>query len=188
MTPEDGADPARAVVALIRQASAAGRPIGAREVLEGLRAGGFAPCPEASPEADSQPWLAAVLSGQPGIASFAGLSGQVLYHDPALLSRTYARILDRKGSPVALVAEEIRANSRDYPRPVPVTLFAAPPFDLTPQALDAARSAMAASPEYDDIASVTTSTGAVYLFSTRHLERPYAAFLAEQHETFAQNP
>jgi hypothetical protein len=33
----------------------------------------------------------------------------------------------------------------------------------------------------DDI--FTTSTGAVYLFSSRHLERPYAAFLAERADT-----
>jgi len=42
---------------------------------------------------------------------------------------------------------------------------------------------MAAGPEFDDISFITTSTGAVYLFSSRHLERPYAAFLAERADT-----
>ena len=132
--------------------------------------------------------LAGILASQPGLASFPGLSGQTLYHAPDLLSHTYARILDRKGSPLALLAEEIRANSRDYPRPVPVELFEAPPFELTPEEIEHALRAMAADPAHQDITFTTTSTGAVYLFSTRHLERGYAAFLAQRAESLSVNP
>ena len=72
--------------------------------------------------------LEAVLGESAHLASFEGVSGHPLYHDPALVSGTYARIVDRKGSPVRLMAEEIRLNSRDYPRPVPVELFESPPL------------------------------------------------------------
>jgi len=132
--------------------------------------------------------LGAVLAAHPGLAVLQGVSGQTLHHAPDLLSRTYARILDRKGSPLLLVAGEIRANSRDYPRPVPVELFKRPPFDLTPEDIAQALAAMAASPEYQDIGSVTTGTGAVHLFSTRHLERGYALFLAQRSESLEMNP
>jgi len=116
------------------------------------------------------------------------VSGQTLHHAPDLLSRTYARILDRKGSPLLLVAEEIRANSRDYPRTVPAELFAAPPFDLAAEDLEQILRIMAAAPDYQDIASTTTPDGAVHLFSTRHLERGYAVFLAQRSESLAMNP
>jgi len=132
--------------------------------------------------------LAGVLANHPGLASLESLSGQAAYHAPELLSRTFARILDRKGSPLLLMAEEIRANSRDYPRPVPLELFEAPPFDLTPEVIGHALRAMAANPEYQDITFTPTATGAVYLYSSLHLERGYAAFLAQRAESLAMNP
>jgi hypothetical protein len=63
---------------------------------------------------------------------------------------------------------------------VPLELFEQSPFDLIPEQIETSLKTMAASLEYDDISFTTTSTGAVYLFSSRHLERPYAAFLAER--------
>ncbi len=96
--------------------------------------------------------------------------------------------MDRKGSPLLLLAEEVRANSRDYPRPVPVELFEAPPFELTPEEIEQALRVMATDPRYQDITFTPTSTGAVYLFSTLHLERGYATFLAQRAESLAMNP
>lgn len=132
--------------------------------------------------------LCGILAGHPSLASFKGLCGQTLYHAPDLLSHTYARILDRKGSPLTLMVEEIRTNSKDYPRPVPVELFEAPPFDLTPEEIKHALQAMNASSDYQDITFTTAATGTVYLFSTRHLERGYAAFLAQRAESLVLNP
>lgn len=130
----------------------------------------------------------AVLGTHQGIASFASLSGETLYHDPEVLSATYARIVDRKAAPLALMAEEVRLNSRDYPRPVPVELFEAPPFDLSPEEIRQALQGMAGSAEYEDITFTATSTGAVYLFSLLHLKRGYAEFLAERAENMVLNP
>ncbi len=153
------------------------------------RAPGMQPGGPGSPlDKKAWAWLAGILSSQPGIGCFESLSGRTVYHDPALLSRTYALILDRKGSPVALMAGEIRANSREYPRPVPVELFEAPPFDLTPIEIEHALKTMAASPDFQDITFTTTPSGVAYLFSTTHLERVYAEFLAQRAESLAMNP
>lgn len=132
--------------------------------------------------------LPALLAARPDIAALQSVSGRTLYHAPELLSRTYARILDRQGSPVLLMAEEIRANSRDYPRPVPAALFEQPPFGLGPEDIALALRTMAESPEHQDIASLTADGGETYLFSTRHLERGYALFLAQRAESLSDNP
>jgi len=178
----------QAICETVREASAAARLIAADEVVDQLRQHGLGECPEMLPEADPCRRVTAVLSELPDIAAFVSLSGRTVYHDPALLSRTYARILDRKGNPAVLLAEEVRSNSREYPRPVPVELFEAPPFDLSPETIEATLRALAADPAFRDITFTTTALGAVYLFSSRYLERRYATFLAEQDESFAMDP
>ncbi len=188
MSARDEPDLARAALETVREASAATRLIAADEILERLRALGFDDRLETPPGADPCPRLTAVLSGLPGIASFASLSGRILYHDPALLSRTYARLLDHKDAVEVLLAEEIRSNSRDYPRPVPAALFEKTPFDLAPETIAAALDAMAANPAFRDITATRTSLGTVYLFSSLYLERGHATFLAEQDESLALNP
>lgn len=211
MTSEAKARLAEAVVDAVRQASRELRLATREEVLAMVLAAASSPAKgeeHAGADATAQPsparlsqeelcsmdrqelenLLGGILAGHPGLAAFESLTGQTVHHAPDLLSRTYARILDRKGSPLTLMAEEIRANSRDYPRPVPVELFEAQPFDLTPENIGRSLQAMAASPDYQDITFTTTSTGAVFLFSTLHLERGYAEFLAQRAESLIQNP
>ncbi len=198
MTTEDKARLTEAAVEAVLQASREGRLATREDLLEALVAGGIlhqaqgqgnsGNARQTLTEADAAAAMAGILAEHPRLASFEGLSGQTFYHCPDLLSRTYARILDRKGSPLLLMAEEIRANSRDYPRPVPVELFEAPPFDLTPEEIEHTLRVMAADPKYHDISFTPTSTGTVYLFSTLHLDRGYAAFLAQRDEALAMNP
>lgn len=141
---------------------------------------------EAAPAQTSR--VKAALAAHPGIRSFTGLDGGQVYHDPALVSATYARILDRKASPIRLMTEEIRLNSREYPRPVPLELFEAPPFSLTPEDIAGLLPAMAGNPEFADIACAVTADGALYLYSTQSLEPAYAEFLAEHARNLARNP
>jgi len=183
---EDGL--ARAIGDTVRSASAKAQLITADAVVEQLRQRGFGKCPGTSPEAGLCLSVAAMLSALPDIAPLASVSGSIVYHDTTVLSRTYARILDRKSASAMLLAEEVRSNSRNYPRPVPRELFEKPPFDLAPETITAVLKALASGQEFRDIASVTTSAGAVYLFSDLYLERGYAAFLAEQDASFAMNP
>lgn len=116
----------------------------------------------------------------PELASLLGPNQERLYHHLSCLSRGYAGILALKDSPLLLIAETIRANSRDYPRPVPAVLFEAPPFGLTAELIQTSLQAMAEAPDYADIARAETSEGDVYLYSTRFLEPAYAEFLAER--------
>ncbi len=195
MTPEAMAAFTGAAVEAVREASRQGRLASRTDLLAALETGGAALAPvglapedQLPPPGDRDTLLAAVLAAAPGIFAFQSLSGQTVYHDPDVLSRTYARILDSKGSPLLLMAEEIRINSRDYPRPVPLELFEAPPFELPPQDIEQALRVMAADAAFQDITFTLTATGAVYLFSTLHLERGYAAFLAQRAESLAMNP
>lgn len=196
------AELAKAAVEAVREASGQGRLAAIEDLLAALEADGaflspvglspvgLAPAgPQAEgPGEDMPALLAAALADAPEVARLQSLSGVVLYHAPDLLSHTYARILDRKGSPLLLMAGEIRANSRDYPRPLPVELFQAPPFDLTPEEIGQALQGMATDPKFHDISSTTTPSGAVFLFSTRHLEPGYALFLAQRAESLTENP
>jgi hypothetical protein len=127
--------------------------------------------------------LAETLATYPDLAALTSITGETLYHAPSLLSLTYAGILDRKTSPLLLFAEEVRRSSAEYPRRLPLELFEQSPFDLSPAQIEMVLKSMAATHEFEDISFVTTSTGAVYLFSSRYLERPYAAFLAERADT-----
>lgn len=179
----------RAVLLAVREASRAGRLATLAEVRARVLALA-AESPDGPPdEAElTDARLAGLLAAHPGVAALAGAGGETLYHAPDLLSRTYARILDRKGSPALLMAEEIRANSRDYPRPVPVELFEAEPFGLARADIEAALKALAADPECADISFVESSGGAAFLFSERFLPRGYAQFLADRAESLAENP
>ncbi|MBI4800090.1 MAG: hypothetical protein HY794_15445 [Desulfarculus sp.] len=198
MTGEDKARLTEAAAEVVLQASQEGRLTTGEEVLQALVSGGILRQGEGQGDSDNArrtlageeafAALAGILAEHPRLASFEGLSGQTVYHCPDLLSRTYARILDRKGSPLVLMAEEIRANSRDYPRPVPVELFEAPPFELPPEEIGYALRTMAADPQYQDITFTPTASGVVYLFSVLYLERGYAAFLAQRAESLAMNP
>ncbi|MYL85018.1 hypothetical protein GTA51_18055 [Desulfovibrio aerotolerans] len=188
MSEANADDLAQAVLDTVREASAAMRLIAADEILEQLLARGVATQLPTPPEANPCLLLAAILAGLPGIAALNSLSGRPVYHDLALLSRTYARILDRKDATEVLLAEEIRSNSRDYPRPVPVELFEKTPFNLAPETIAAALKTLSCDQEFQDITSLTTAAGAVYLFSTLYLKRGYAVFLAEQEASLAGNP
>lgn len=188
MSATDEADLARAVLETVQKASAQASLIAFDEILEQLRARGFAQYLDAQPNVAPGPRLAAIISGLPDITSFVSRSGRTLCHDPTLLSHTYARFLENKDATEVLLAEEIRSNSRDYPRPVPVELFEKTPFELAPETIDVALKAMAANPQFQDIASIRISTGTTYLFSSLYLTRSYAAFLAEQDASFAMNP
>lgn len=172
----------------VREASREQRLVDCAGVLAALTEEGFFAGDDAPQPHRAEELLPGLLAARPDLAVLQGCAGGLLYHAPELMSRTFARILDRKGSPLLLLAGEIRANSRDYPRPVPVELFAGPPFDLPAEDLAQVLAAMAESPDYADIRLFSTDSGARYLFSTRHLEPGYALFLAQREESAPLSP
>jgi len=179
MTGQESETLCQALAVAIREASLAGQLVGGNALLTYLREHSLVG-PDEPGAPDMETLLAETLATYQDLAALTSITGESLYHAPSLLSRTYATILDRKTSPVVLIAEEVRRNSAEYPRPLPLELFEQSPFDLIPEQIEASLKTMAGSQEFQDISFTTTSTGAVYLFSTRYLERPYAAFLAER--------
>jgi hypothetical protein len=96
------------------------------------------------------------------------------------MTERYANILIQKGGDcLVLMAEMIRENSKIYPRPIPLDVFAKSPFGFAREEIFSHIRKMAEQEEYQDIQQTTTSIGTVFLFSTLYLDLDYATFLAE---------
>ncbi len=175
--------PGDLIAELVRAASREGRLITAAE-LEAAYRESFGPGPE-----DFAAELEAALAGHGDLARLPGAGGREYFHSLRHLSATYAGILARRGDPLLLIAATVRENSQLYPRPLALDVFNAEPFGLTPEVIREVLHGMHGNPTYVDIAAHTTTTGAIYLYSTRHLDHGYAAFLAERIETgLVDNP
>ena len=147
-------------------------------------AGALAEAGLAAPEGTAQDdfaaaALAAALAEHDDLRRVADIKGRERIFSIRHLSESYARLLTRKESPLLLMAETVRENSALYPRPLPLDIFEEPPFELSDDEIQACLKQMADDPDFRDIACTTSSAGTIFLFSTRHLEPGYAAFLAE---------
>jgi len=129
------------------------------------------------------------LAEDPHLAVVHSPDGEEFYRCVDLMSATYAEILAGKHAPCLLMAATVRKNSKEYPRPVALDIFEYSPFDFTPDTIQACLRRMAADADFDDVSFVESSAGTVYLYSKRHLDREYAAFLAERLDVdLALNP
>jgi len=88
-------------------------------------------------------------------------------------------VIQRDKDLLSSIAEMVRQNSALYPRPIPLSLLATSPFELTQREIQACLQEMKDQEPYKDIAQTTTSLGSVFLYSTRHLDGDYASMLAE---------
>ncbi|MDI3280820.1 MAG: hypothetical protein QJR13_05570 [Bacillota bacterium] len=169
----------RALAALIREQSQAGRLCHPEELRAYLAEKGFTGL-GAGEEEERAKLLEEVRQRQEDIRSLPGPDGELRYYSLQYMSESYARLLVRReGDPLLLIAETVRESSALYPRPVPASFFTGPPFELTEEELHACLESMASREEYGDIARTTSSAGTVFLYSTRHLDHGYASFLAE---------
>jgi hypothetical protein len=131
MTGQESQTPCQVLAEAIREASRAGNLVGRDELLADLTARGLLSDDEPGAR-DMEALLAETLAANEDLAVISSISGEILYHAPSLLSRTYAAILDRKTSPVLLIAEEVRKNSAEYPRPRAPGTFRAIPLRSHP--------------------------------------------------------
>ncbi len=114
------------------------------------------------------------------LQGMAAQDGSRSYYSSHFMTEAYARILILKRSgPRRVFAEIVRQNSAYYPRPVPLNTFTQPPFERTGEGIRNDLEQMQAEEEYRDIASTTTSSSRVLLYSTLHLETDHAEMLAE---------
>jgi len=164
------------IVQFIRSRSRMGQLVRAEEIPGELR--GHSPL-----QSDDICWetvLGQVIAENPDLREIPGKSGISHYFSVLSLSETYAGILVMKSeSPLWMIAEVVRENSRIYPRPVPVDSFREPPFELTREEIAECLVTMGEQREYQDIAQTVTSVGTPFLYSTQHLEPDHALILAE---------
>lgn len=116
-------------------------------------------------------------------------TGRVYLYSSEFISDTYARILFRaeEGNPYEIIAATVREESEVYPRPTPVESFKNPTFGLDPDKVEETARELTRLPRYEDIKTLEASTGALYLYSDRHLERDWAESLMEWEEVGRYN-
>ena len=177
---QQGEAAAKAMVAMIRQASEAGQLIAESEILRRVADQRLLTSPAADPAEEFGNILKKVIEGREDLHELAAQDGSRRYYSSPFMTQAYAMILlQKQGDPLRLIAEIVRQNSEVYPRPVSLDVFTQPPFDLTRQEVLNDLERMAAEEEYRDIVSTTTSASRVFLYSTLHLESQHASMLAE---------
>ena len=130
----------------------------------------------------------ATEEGDLGVFSITAPDGaENLYFKP-LMSHSYARILAVKDNAEALVCDQIRENSRIYPRPVPSQMFLEAPFDFDVPTLECLLQSIGQKEENKDIKFTQTSSGTIFLYSDKYLDDDLAEFLAEEQEMRPLNP
>ena len=185
MNDTDMRTPAR----IIREACEEGRLLAKTELLRILRERPAAPEAQAPPLEKLEEEIGEALAADPDLVVVHGPDGEEFYRCAGLMSATYAEILAGKSAPCRLMAETVRKNSKEYPRPIALDIFEYPPFDLEPEIIRDCLRRMAADAGFDDISFVESSVGTVYLYSKKYLDRDYAAFLAERLDVdLALNP
>ena len=177
---QQGEAAAKAMVAMIRQASEAGQLIAESEILRRVAEQHLLTSPAANPAEEAGNVLKKIVDGSEDVHELTAQDGSRQYYSSQFMTQSYAMILlQKQGNPLRLIAEIVRQNSEVYPRPVPLDLFTQPPFDLTHQEVLNDLERMAAEEEYRDIVRTTTSASMVFLYSTLHLEPEHASMLAE---------
>jgi len=172
-------DPTLIVSGFIREESRRGRLVSRSEVLQRLHAAGGRTGKEPLEE-DGEKFLQRFLQGSEDVQELRAPNGAAHYFSTIAMTGHYARILiGRRGDPLALMAEIVRESSALYPRPVPVDSFMESPFEMTEDEIEACLARIPGQEDMQDIRPTTTSSGALFLFSTRHLEPDHAAMLAE---------
>jgi hypothetical protein len=171
---------AQAVAAMIRQSSEAGQLLADSEILRRVAEQYRLLAPGANGTEEGGRILREGLEENGDLRALAAPDGTQRYYSYLFMTEAYAAILVRKeGDPLRLIAETVREDSADYPRPVPVDLFTQPPFAFAGQEIRSFLERMATEEEYRDIAVTTTSASRMFLYSSLYLEADYASMLAE---------
>ncbi len=110
-------------------------------------------------------------------------STRYLYSD-RFMTATYAGVLAsaQAADPLATIAAVVREESRIYPRPTAVSVFAAPVFNIDPAEIERYADELTKKPEFADIKTCVASTGALYLYSEAYLGRDWVRATVEWEE------
>jgi hypothetical protein len=166
---------------LIRENGKAGKLVLPEEIVHALHAKyGLTPVSGGAPDEGFSTILQETMKQNGDLREIPGHNGLPRYYSEQYMSVAYARLLVQKeGSPLVLIAETVRENSKVYPRPISRDTFKNEPFALTEEEIVICLEKMKAGDQFNDIAQTVTSEGIVYLYSTLHLDPDYASMLAE---------
>jgi len=168
------------IAAWIRKASEAGRLISESEISRQAAEQRLVPTADPDGTQETDQMLKILVDENEDLHGLSARDGSRDYYSSEFMTEAYAQILSlKRGGPRRLIAEIVRQNSAFYPRPVPQDTFTQPPFGLSAQEIHDEMEEMRGDEEYGDIASTTTSSPRVFLYSTRHLDPDHAAMLAE---------
>ena len=175
-------------VALIRERSAAGELVSEPEIALFLER--HVATPDTSMAVDCvTALLARLLLENEDLKALRGADSQWYYSSRSMTGEYAEILLHAQEGPVRLIAETVRHSARIYQRPVPLEIFTEPPFNLAYRQVLDCLATMAEIEGCDDIATTTTSSSGVYLYSTKHLEAVHAEMLAEWFDVGqAENP
>ncbi len=171
---------AQAAMTVIRNRSGQGQLATEEEILDELVALGLLSAEHGGPAAALAEVLSVAGEVHQDLKSIRSGEGSPRYYSSQFMTEMYAGLLVRKeGDPIQLIAAIVRENSSVYPRPFPLGGFERPPFAMARDEIVSCLDRMAEQEAYRDIARTTTSAGNCFLYSTSHLDRDYAAKLAE---------
>ncbi len=178
------------VADMIHKKSEEGQLISKKEIFQKLIGQKVLKSDPPEQESEFETILKKTMEGNSNLRELPGKDGLPRYYSSQYMSEPYIRILlCKEDDPLLLIAEMVRENSSLYPRPVPIDIFFDSPFDLTQEEILVCLGKMSGQEEYQDIAQTTTSTGMVFLYSSRHLDSGYASMLAEWFDVGqAENP
>ncbi len=178
------------VADMIHKKSEEGQLISKKEIFQELIGQKVLKSDPPEQESEFETILKKTMEGNSNLRELPGKDGLPRYYSSQYMSEPYIRILlCKEDDPLLLIAEMVRENSSLYPRPVPIDIFFDSPFDLTQEEILVCLGKMSGQEEYQDIAQTTTSTGMVFLYSSRHLDSGYASMLAEWFDVGqAENP
>lgn len=178
------------VADMIHKKSEEGQLISKKEIFQELIGQKVLKSDPPEQESEFETILKKTMEGNSDLRELPGKDGLPRYYSSQYMSEPYIRILlCKEDDPLLLIAEMVRENSSLYPRPVPIDIFFDSPFDLTQEEILVCLGKMSGQEEYQDIAQTTTSTGMVFLYSSRHLDSGYASMLAEWFDVGqAENP
>ena len=173
-------DVPQAIAAMIRTASEAGLLIAESEIVHRTGEESLLPSTTTDPAEGIENILKKLVGENEDLRELTAPDGSRDYYSSTFMTESYAKILGlKREGPRRFIAEIVRQNSAFYPRPVPLDTFSAAPFNLACQEVLNELEGMQGQEAYRDIASTTTSSHRVFLYSTLHLEPDHAVMLAE---------
>lgn len=165
----------------IREESKSGRFTPKEKLFELAVESGFISPDVTNPQELLAAYLDELASEYNEIAFMTSDDGQPLYYSTQFMTESYAALILKKSAPM-FMAEIVRENSEIYPRPVSLEFFLDDPLNFSMEQIRHFLDHMCTTPELDDIRSVKTSTGRVFLYSSRSLDPDHAHALAEWYD------